>query len=550
MRMAMEYLLRLASNHSILLGLAAGLLLVIWTTTSRGRMKKKNNTKALPPPEVTGAWPLIGHLRLLSAGKQPLARTLGAMADEYGPIFSIRVGMHRSVVISSWETAMDSFSTNDKILSNRPSTCAGKYMGYEYAVMPFAHHGPLWRSMRKLVVGEMLSNNTLEKLKPVWTSELHTNLKELYASTITGSGASKPVDISEWFKHMTLNLIVKLISGGRYKYKPNRDATARDADDEETSRMGKAFSEFMRLTGELVPGDAFYPTGLVRWMDFGGAIAAMKQSAKDLDDIFQKWIDEHVERRSSNAAASGVEDDRDFIDALLSVTDREFESVGNSYTRETIIKAALHSVLVDGADTLGLNLEWVLSNLLNNPIALKKVQEEINTIIGGNERWVQDSDIEQMVYLQAAVKESMRLYPTAPLLSPHKAIEDCTIGGYAVTKGTVVYPNVWKIQRDPRVWSEPEKFSPERFLGHVERETDPGRYFGFIPFGFGRRSCPGNYYALKVTHLTIARLIQGFNVTTPGNMPVDMLEGISITLTRANPLKVFIAPRLSSSFYE
>ncbi|CAH9116284.1 unnamed protein product [Cuscuta epithymum] len=549
MKKAMEIFLPLASNHSILLGIA-GLLLVFWTMR---RVKKNNTNKVSPPPEVTGAWPLIGHLRLLSAGKQPLARTLGAMADEYGPIFSIRVGMHRSVVISSWETAMDSFSTNDKILSNRPSTCAGKYMGYEYAVMPFAHHGPLWRSMRKLVVGEMLSNNTLEKLKPVWTSELHTNLKELYASTTARFGAPKPVDISEWFKHMTLNLIVKLISGGRYKYKPNRDVAARDADDEETSRMGKAFSEFMRLTGELVPGDAFYPTRLVRWLDFGGAIAGMKQSAKDLDDIFQKWIDEHVERRSersANAAAGSVDDDRDFIDALLSVIDREFESVDKSYSRETIIKAALHSVLVDGADTLGLNLEWVLSNLLNNPIALNKVQEEIDAIIGGSERWVQDSDIEQMVYLQAAVKESMRLHPTAPLLSPHKAIEDCTIGGYTVTKGTVVYPNVWKIQRDPRVWSEPEKFSPERFLGQVERETDPGKYFGFIPFGFGRRSCPGNYYALKVTHLTIARLIQGFTVTTPGNMPVDMLEGISITLTRANPLKVFIDSRLPSSFYE
>ncbi|CAH9073588.1 unnamed protein product [Cuscuta europaea] len=155
-----------------------------------------------------------------------------------------------------------------------------------------------------------------------------------------------------------------------------------------------------------------------------------------------------------------------------------------------------------------------------------------------------------MVYFKATVKEIMRLYPPSPLLSPHRAIEDCTVGGYTVTKGTILYPNVWKLQRDPRVWSEPEKFLPERFLGHDERETDPGKYFGFIPFGIGRRSCPGTSYALKVTHLTIARLIQGFIITTPGNMPVDMLEGISITLIRETPLQVYISPRLPSSFYE
>ncbi|CAH9073586.1 unnamed protein product [Cuscuta europaea] len=465
------------------------------------------------------------------------------MADEYGPIFTIRVGMQRSVVISSWETAMDSFSTNDKILASRPSSCAGKYMGYDYAVLPLALHGPLWRSMRKQMVGEMLSNNTLEKLKPVWMSELHTNLKELYTST---AGASKPVNISEWFRHLTLNLIVKLISGSRYKYPPNKAV-----DGEETSRLVKAFADFNRLSGELVPGDAFYPTGLFRWLDFGGKIASMKRTAKELNGVYQKWLDEHVERRRSNAAAGdGVEDDRDFIDTLLSVFDREFQSVGHSYSPDTIIKAASHSVLVNGADTLGLNLEWVLSILLNNPIAMKKVREEIDTVINDNERWVQESDIEQMVYFKATVKEIMRLYPPSPLLSPHRAIEDCTVGGYTVTKGTILYPNVWKLQRDPRVWSEPEKFLPERFLGHDERETDPGKYFGFIPFGIGRRSCPGTSYALKVTHLTIARLIQGFIITTPGNMPVDMLEGISITLIRETPLQVYISPRLPSSFYE
>ncbi|CAH9116276.1 unnamed protein product [Cuscuta epithymum] len=553
----MEYLPLLLSNYSLLLLGIAGVVFVfsaIPPYTSWRRMKYDHNNnslgkKSLAPPEVAGAWLVFGHLRQLSSGKQPLVRTLGAMADEYGPIFSIRVGMQRAVIISSWETAMDSFSTNDKLLADRPPNCAGKYMGYEYAVLPFALHGPFWRSMRKLVVVELLSNNTLEKLKPVWMSELDTNLKELYNAVAT-AGTSKPVNMSEWFGHLTLNLIVKLISGRRYKYNPNKAAAAAagDAAEEEARCMTKVFKEIMFLVGELAPGDSFFPTGLVRWLDFGGQIASMKRVSKAMDDILENWIEDHKQRRRSG----GEEDDRDFIDVMLSVIDQKFESGGHSYSRETIMKAASLSMLEDAADTLGLNLEWVLSLLLNNPLPMKKAREEIDTIIGSNERWADESDIREMVYLQAAVKEAMRLYPAAPLLVPHRAIEDCTVGGYTVAKGTVLYANAWKIHRDPRVWPEPEKFSPERFLGAGsldDREAAPGRHFGFIPFGIGRRSCPGMSYAKKVTHLTVARLLQGFDVTTPGNVPVDMGEGQATTLPRATPLEVHITPRLPSSFY-
>ncbi|CAH9073592.1 unnamed protein product [Cuscuta europaea] len=557
----MEYLPLLLSNYFFLLLGIAGVVFVFWAIppyTSWRRMKCNNNNnnnnnslrkKLLAPPEVAGALPVFGHLRQLSSGKQPLVRTLGEMADEYGPIFTIRVGMQRAVIISSWETAMDSFSTNDKLLADRPPNCAGKYMGYEYAVLPFALHGSFWRSMRKLVVVELLSNNTLEKLKPVWMSELDTNLKELYNAVAT-AGTSQQVNMSEWFGHLTLNLIVKLISGRRYKYNPNKAAAAGDAAEEEARCMTKVFKEIMRLVGELAPGDSFFPTGLVRWLDFGGQIASMKRVSKAMDDILQNWIEDHKQRRRSDAG--GEEDDRDFIDVMLSVIDQKFESGGHSYSRETIIKAASLSMLEDAADTLGLNLEWVVSLLLNNPPAMKKAREEIDTIIGGNKRWAEESDIDEMVYLQAVVKEAMRLYPAAPLLVPHRAIEDCNVGGYTVSKGTVLYANAWKIHRDPRVWPEPEKFSPERFLGAGsldDRETAPGRHFGFIPFGIGRRSCPGMLYTKKVTHLTVARLLQGFDVTTPGNVSVDMTEGQATTLPRATPLEVHITPRLPSAFY-
>lgn len=541
----------------LLLGLlAAGAFsfLAIWRQQLMGKNSSysaSKKTRWTTPPEVGGAWPLLGHLRQLSSGKQPLVRTLGELADKYGPIFTIRVGMQPAVIISSWETARDCFSTNDKLLADRPPVCAGKYLGYDYAVLPFALYGPFWREMRKLVVVELLSNNTLDKLRPVWMSELGANLRELH-STAAESAASKAVDISQWFGHLTLNLIVKLIAGRRYKYRPNSDAAvdaAGHGDEQEEARcMTKAFKEIMRLAGELVPGDSFYPTRLVRWLDLGGQIASMKRVSKSMDDIMESWIEEHVKTRRRSADDGKGEDDRDFIDVMLSVIDRKFPSGGHSYSRETIIKAASLSMLQDAADTLSLNLEWVLSLLLNNPQAMKRAREEIDDAIAGKQRWAEESDIDKMPYLQAAVKEGMRLYPAAPLLVPHRAMEDCIVGGYTIPKDTVLYANAWKIHRDPRVWPDPERFSPERFL--EGSGNDPSRHFGFIPFGIGRRSCPGISYALKVTHLTVARLLQGFEIATPGNLPVDMSEGQAITLPRATPLEVHITPRFPSAFYQ
>ncbi|XP_031114286.1 cytochrome P450 CYP82D47-like [Ipomoea triloba] len=527
----------LVSNSLAIAGLF--IFAVLYTSWQRRIRKNGNSSKPLPPV-VSGAWPVIGHFRQLTSGKEPLFRTFGAMADKYGPIFTVRIGMQPSVVINSWETARDCFSTNDKLLADRPPNCAGKYLGYDYAVLPFSLHGQYWRNMRKLVVVELLSNNTLEKLKPVWMSELETNIKELY--TLVRDDVdfrARKVDMSEWFGHLTLNMIVKLIGGRRYKYRSN------DSADEEGRCLTKVFKEIMCLMGEFVPGDAFFPIGLVRWLDFGGQIASMKRVSKVMDDILQNWIEDHVKRREMK----GDNDDRDFIDVMLSVMDDKFLSGGHSYTRDTIIKAASLSMLEDGADTLGLNLEWILSILLNNPHVMNKIQEEIDTIVG-KERWVEDYDIDNMAYLQAAVKEAMRLYPPAPMLFPHRAIEECIVGGYAIPKGTILYTNVWKIQRDPQVWPEPEKFLPERFLeGQAEMDT-PSRHFGFIPFGIGRRSCPGISYALKVAHLSIGRLLQGYNVTAPLNMPVDMFEGQATTMViRATPLEVHVTPRLQPSFY-
>jgi len=205
--------------------------------------------------------------------------------------------------------------------------------------------------------------------------------------------------------------------------------------------------------------------------------------------------------------------------------------------------------MLAGSDTTSTTMTWTLAMLMKNPHALKRAQEEIDHQVGRERRRVEARDIKDLIYLQAIVKETLRLYPPGPVLVPHEAREDCNIQGYHVPKGTRVFANVWKLHRDPSLWSEPEKFSPERFISE-NGELDEVHHFEYLPFGSGRRACPGSTFATQVCLLTLSRLLQGFDLHVPMDEPVDLEEGLGITLPKMNPLQIVLSPRLPSEFYQ
>ncbi|KAF6136423.1 hypothetical protein GIB67_019306 [Kingdonia uniflora] len=211
----------------------------------------------------------------------------------------------------------------------------------------------------------------------------------------------------------------------------------------------------------------------------------------------------------------------------------------------------MHSaVFLGGTDGITVTLTWALSLLLKNPDVLRKAQAEIDIHVG-KERHVEESDVSKLVYLQSVLKETLRLYPPAPLSVPHEAMQDCTRGGFNVGVGTRVMVNLWMLHRDPRVWSDPLEFQPDRFLTSHADVNVRGQYFELIPFGSGRRSCPGISFALQILHLTLARLVHGFQLTTPTDLPIDMTPtNVGVTISRANPLEVICTPRLAFNLYE
>lgn len=271
----------------------------------------------------------------------------------------------------------------------------------------------------------------------------------------------------------------------------------------------------------------------------------MKRTSKELEAVLGKWLEEHVNQGRRDGYDD--RDELDFMDVMLSNITEGVEWSGHS--RDVIVKATTMILTLTGSGSTAVTVTWALSLLLNNPKVMKTAQEEVDRCVG-REKWVQESDLQNLKYLQAIVKETLRLYPPGPLTGIREAMEDCHIGGYFVPKGTRLLVNIWKLHRDIQVWENPDEFQPERFLTKHADVDVKGRNFAYIPFSSGRRSCPAINLALQIVHLILARLVQGFDLSTIGGCPVDMGEGMGIALPKVNPLQVVIKPRLAPELYQ
>ncbi|QCD91285.1 cytochrome P450 CYP82D47-like isoform X2 [Vigna unguiculata] len=503
------------------------------------QLKKRNgpNAKTFTVPQAAGAWPIVGHLHLFGA-HQLTHKTLAVMAEKHGDIFTIKLGSNKVLVLSSSEMAKECFTVHDKAFSTRPCIAATKLMTYNTAMFGFAAHGPYWREMRKFTTIELLSNQRIELLKDTRTSELKTATREVY-KLWSREGCPEGgvlVEMKRWFGDLTNNIVLRMVGGKPY-YGASCDACAEG----EAGRYQKAMREFMSLFGVFVLSDSI---PLLGWIDNNGYKKAMKRTASEIDTLVEGWLEEH--KRKREVSTNGKEE-QDVMDVMLNV---HHDLKVSGYDSDTIIKATCLNLILAGGDSIMVALTWALSLLLNNETELKKAQEELDTHVGKN-RKVEESDIKKLVYIQAIVKETMRLYPPSPILTLRAAMEECTFScGYHVPAGTHLIVNTWKIQRDGRVWHDPLDFKPERFLTSHKDVDVRGQNYELFPFGSGRRACPGVSLALRVVHLTLATLLHSFNVASPSNQAVDMTESIGLTNLKATPLEVLLTPRLDSKLYE
>lgn len=512
-------ILLLQENYTLIVG---GLAIILIYCLS---FIYKNTTNA---PKAGGAWPIIGHFNLFNGSSGLPHVALASMADRYGPIFTVQLGIRRILVVSNWEIVKEIFTIHDTSVSDRPRYLAAKILGQNYASFSFTPYGPYWRGMRKIISSEILSSSQLEKLKDIRMFELENAIKNIHHlwSKKRDEEGKVLVDMKKWFWELNMNIVLRTVVGKRY-------TGALDGEDEEEMKKRRdLMREWFQYLGRFVVGDALPFLG---WFDLGGYEKTMKRIASELDSMAGKWLDEHRQKRDY----SETKVERDFIDVMIS----EVKDDGLAgYDADTIIKATCMTLIVNIADTTTVMLTWMLSLLLNNNHVLKKAQEELWTHVGGN-RQVNNSDIKNLLYLQAIVKETLRLYPAAFLGGPRAFSKDCTIAGYHVPKGTWLLINMWKLHRDPNIWSDSFEFRPERFLTTNHKDIDvKGTNFELIPFGVGRRACPGTGLGLQMLHIVLATLLQNFEMSTPNGAEVDMTASAGITNAKATPLEVLVSP--------
>ncbi|PPR90383.1 hypothetical protein GOBAR_AA30307 [Gossypium barbadense] len=262
-----------------------------------------------------------------------------------------------------------------------------------------------------------------------------------------------------------------------------------------------------------------------------------------IKDLYKFWVKE----KDGESGLAFVEMKKRFLDLTLNVilrtvAGKRYSGVGKEEQQ------VVSQMILAGSDTTTVTLIWALSLLLNKPHLLKKAQEELDIHVS-KDRFVQESDISKLVFIQAIIKETLRMYPPAPLSAPRELNESCTIGGYEIPKGTRLIINLHKIQRDPKVWSGPSEFMPERFLTTYKDVDVRGQHFELMPFGSGRRSCPGTSFALQMLHLTLSNFLHAFEFSTPDKGLIDLTGTVGLTDMKSTPLETVISPRLAPELY-
>ncbi|WVZ85225.1 hypothetical protein U9M48_032173 [Paspalum notatum var. saurae] len=509
--------------------LAFIVLLRYFFPRGRGETSSSEQEKKKPPPSPP-ALPLIGHLHLVGAHPQVSMRRLAA---QHGDLMLLRLGSVPTLVTSSPRAAQAVLRTHDQSLASRPSSIFGDILGYGPSDVGFAPYGPGWRQAKKLVTTHLLNAKKVQSYRDAREEEVAVAVGRIRRAAAAGEA----VDLSEVLSSFTTDMVSRTVAGRLFREKG----------------LDAVFKDVMHASMALLSGfslENFYP-GLAKVA--GGVLTwHRRRKAEKLrdrwDDILDKVIDDHAARMATTTAAAGAppaaDSDRhetDFTDVLLSV--REEYGITTDG-----IKGILSDMFAAGSDAGYLLLEFTLAELMRHPDAMARLKAEVRGGVPKGQEAIREEDVAGMPYLKAVIKETLRLHPPSPLLLPHKSLEECSVDGYDVPGGATVFVNAWAIGRDPALWDAPDEFTPERFVGggRAEGVDFRGMDFRFLPFGSGRRMCPGMIYALAAVEVMLANLVHCFDwEMAPGAGGIDMTEVFGLTVHRKQ--KLVLTPKLPST---
>ncbi|MBA0773112.1 hypothetical protein Gotri_008412, partial [Gossypium trilobum] len=441
---------------------------------------KRNLLLPPSPPKL----PIIGNLH--NIGRYP-HRSLKSLAQRFGPLMSLRFGNVPILVVSSADAASEIKKTHDLTFVNRPKCSLFQKLLYDYKDVASAPYGEYRRQMKSICVLNLLSNRRDQSYRGVREEETALAVEKIEKS----SSLCSPVNLSELFSATTTNVICRIALGRKYS--------------EDTNKFGKLLNEFTELLGTPDVGD--YLPWLAWLSHVNGLHGKAEKVAKELDEFRDGVLEEHMNRHdrhlNDHAGIQG-EYQKDFVDILLEIQ------------RENTVGFPLEKISIKAL------ILWAMTELLRHPKIMKKLQNEVRNVSAENSS-ISVDDLDNMRYLKAVIKETLRLHPPIPLLLPTISTKDVKLKGYDIIQGTQVIINAWAIGRDPASWENPEEFLPDR------------------------RICPGILFAIAINELLLANLVHKFDWSLPGGAKekdLDMTETGGLTIRKKSPL-IAVANRCS-----
>ncbi|XP_028755500.1 cytochrome P450 71A1-like [Neltuma alba] len=467
------------------------------------RKRTKPNFPPSPPK-----LPIIGNLHQIST---PFHQSLRSLSSKYGPLMLLHLGQVPTVVVSSADLAREMAKTsNDIVFSSRRSITAAKILFYGCNDVISAPYGEGWKLRRKISITEFLSPRKVKSFQYISEEEVSNLVNKIRDEARNSKNDGLPVSVNliQMLIETLNNVLCRCIFGHKC-----------ETSDGESSRLREIMMEMMHEFGEFSFGD-FFPS--LWWMDcFKGLIPKMKATSKELEALILHEIEQHKSKRRNN-----THENKDLLDILLEL---QQNGIIRSDLSLVSIKAIIVNMFAAGIDTTSTTMEWAMAEMMKHAEKMKRAQEEVRGIVGYKTR-IDETDVNQMRYLKCVVKETLRLHPAG--LIPRETNNSVKLGGHDIPPKTNILVNPFAIHRDPNHWERPEEFVPERF---ENSEVDfKGQDFEFIPFGFGRRGCPGLYFGVASVEYTLANLLYWFDWKFPDDDGTAMTYGKDIDMSEAD----------------
>ncbi|KAL2462988.1 Cytochrome [Forsythia ovata] len=474
----------------------------------RSNLRRRRSGKLPPGPYP---FPIIGNI--LQLGKNP-HQSLTKLSKIYGPLMYLKLGSRNTIVVSSPDIAKQVLQKHDQVFSSRTIPAASTAYDHFKKSLAWLPVASKWRNLRKICKEQMFSSHRLDASQGLRQEKLKKLCDYVHDCCIN----DQVVDIGDAAFITSLNLMsATLFSIDFAQF--NSDSS------QETKEIIRGMMEVA-----AAPNLAdFFP--VLKFVDPQGILRQSKSYVGKLLVIFDDLINQRLKSRSDSIDHPAR---NDVLEAII-----DYSQTNESELTIDVLKHLLLDLILAGTDTTSSTVEWAMTELLRNPEKMSKAKNELMTVVRRNKQ-VEESDISRLPYLQSVIKETLRYHPPGPLLIPRKAEVDIEINGYTIPKDAQILVNVWAIGRDSNIWLNPDSFEPERFL---DRQIDfTGRDFELIPFGSGRRICPGLPLAYRMVHLMAATLIHNFDWKLEQGMKpeeVDINEKFGLSLPKAVPLKAF-----------